>query len=651
LRHPRNEHVDSGVDDVDAGASETPDFSTVDIHVRVNTLLGCLEWKGSWITEERRVFDTVLIGTALALVAGTAVAAGVFEGAEWIRDPVFEGVAAVDIYHKQQDKAPEAGGPENVHTLFRKEVVLEAAPRSAVLHITGDDYYKFHVNGAFVVQGPEPGYPFAHPYYSLDVTRFVEEGVNCLSAHVYYQGLINRVWNSGDNRSEGRTARFVTDGSWRFHRLEAFPAGKTIGYKTQFLENIDMRAMPVGWREGGFDDSGWQAPLVGHQDHVFVEQLTPPLQVFRVEPKVVKRKGDGHYFYDFGTEVVGCTRIRVKGEAGQKIEVRHGEELLEPDTVRYDMRANCLYQEFPILSGNEEIVAFYDYRAFRYMEVLDAPGEPEVWVDARHYPFAPEAVRFGASDTLLEDIWELCRNGVRWGAQGVFVDCPSREKGQYLGDALIAGHSHLVLTGEGSLVKKALQDFQHSQRICPGIMGVAPGSYMQEIAEYSLQWPMVLRNYYLYTGDRAFVEGMVDAAFDDLYGYFARFESEAGLITGMKEKWVLVDWPGNLRDDYDYNYAKERENAVVNAFYYGSLCAAGDVLEGLGRDASVYRAKAERVKQAFLERMFDSRKGLFVDAPGSEHASLHANALPLAFGMVPDEHVAGIVALIFVRDG
>jgi alpha-L-rhamnosidase len=603
------------------------------------------------------VLDTVLIGVAFTLVAGVAMASDVFEGAEWLRDPVFEGVETADIYHKQQVKAPKTSGPRNVHSLLRKEVTLEAAPRSAMLHITGDDYYKFHVNGTFVVQGPEPGYPFAHPYYSIDIARFLDEGVNCLAAHAYYQGLNNRVWNSAENRAgfmlaldvtfdDGRTARFVTDDSWRLHRLEAFPAGETIGYKTQFTENVDMRAIPVGWREAGFDDSSWMAPLVGRQDHVFVEQLTPPLQVFRMEPKVAKRKGDGHYFYDLGTEVVGCTRIRVKGDAGQKIEVRHGEELLEPDTVRYDMRAKCLYQEFPVLSGREEVVEFYDYRAFRYIEVLNAPGEPEVWVDARHHPFAPDAVQFSASDGLLEDIWELCKNGVRWGAQGGFLDCPSREKGQYLGDALITGHSHLVLTGDGSLVKKALQDFQHSQKICPGIMAVAPGSFMQEIAEYSLQWPMVLRNYFLHTGDRAFAEAMADAAFEDLYGYFARFESDAGLITGMTEKWVLVDWPDNLRDGYDYDYAKERENTVLNAFYYGSLCAAGDVLEGLGREASAYRTKAEKVKQAFLERMFDADKGLFVDAPGSEHASLHANAIPLAFGMVPEEHVAGVVALI-----
>ncbi|NIA16255.1 MAG: L,D-transpeptidase family protein, partial [Nitrospiraceae bacterium] len=251
-----------------------------------------------------------------------------------------------------------------------------------------------------------------------------------------------------------------------------------------------------------------------------------------------------------------------------------------------------------------------------------------------------------ASDELLPRIWEMCKNGVRYGSQGGFLDCPSREKGVYLGDALIASHSHLVLTGDGSLTKKTLKDFQLSQRICPGIMAVAPGSFCQEIAEFSLQWPMALKNYYRYTGDRAFIEEMVDAAFDGLYGYFARFEGPDGLLTGMTEKRVLVDWPDNLRDGYDYDYAKERENTVLNAFYYASLCTAAELMQELGRSGADYEARAARVKAAFAERLLDAETGLFVDAPGSKHSSLHANALPLCFGLVAEENVAKVVALI-----
>lgn len=584
----------------------------------------------------------------------------VFGAAQWLRDPVFAGATVMDFYHRDKEKAPEPSGPANVHTLFRKEIEVRGKVKSAFLAITGDDCYKFSINGFRVVQGPESGYPFAHPYYWLDIAEFLEPGVNCLASHAYYQGLRNRVWNSGDNRSgfilcldivyeDGTSERIVTDDTWKCFPLKAFPTGDTIGYKTQFAENIDMRLFPAGWNLPGFDDSAWSKPLIGAQDHVFVKQVTPPLQIVKTSPRTVKKLGEGHYFYDFGQEITGCARIRIKGEEGQVITVRHGEELMGPDSVRWMLRANCNYQEKPILSGREDLIQFYDYKAFRYIEILDAPAEPELWVDVRHCPFDPARSAFQCADKRVENIWSICRNGVQMGSQGGFLDCPSREKGQYLGDAVITGRSHLWLTGDPLLNKKCLYDFALSARIHPGLMAVAPGSFMQEIAEYSLQYPLMLKEYYRHSGDLETVRDIVEGTFEGLFGYFAKYENADGLIENMTEKWVLVDWPEGLRDDYDYDYAKERANTVVNAFYYGALRAAAELDRALGRDGAAYDARAEHVAQGFAKTLANPATGLYLDAPGSQHSSLHANAIPLCFGLEAGVDRDKLLALIAER--
>ena len=583
-----------------------------------------------------------------------------FSGAEWLRDPRFQGVPVVNVYHRERDKGPEPVGPQNVHTLFRRDITLRDKPKSAVLAVTGDDYCKVTINGFRVVQGPESAYPNVHPYYLLDVGEFLEKGPNCLAAHAYYQGLINRVWNSGDGRAgfmlaldvryaDGTGERFVTDGSWRCFALEAFGGERTAGYKTQFLEDIDMRKMPLGWQRAGFADQAWVAPLMGRQDHGFVQQITPPLQVYTVKPAVSANPAKGRYFYDFGSEIVGHTRIRVKGGAGHIITVHHGEELSGPAAVRYKMRANCDYEEKITLSGRDDTIEFYDYKAFRYVEILDAPAQPEVWVEVRHHPFDPAACEFKSADKNLEAIWTLCRNGVQMGSQGGFLDCPSREKGQYLGDAVITSRSHLWLTGDPTLTRKALFDFAHSQQIDPGMMAVAPGSFMQEIAEYSLQYPLLLDNYHRMTGDTAFVALMLDNTFDPLFGWFAKFENADGLLEGFRkreEKWVVVDWPQELRDGFDYDYAEGKANAVLNAFYYGALRTAASLCRDLGRDGTAHDRHAERVAAGFAARLADPKTGLYVDAPGSSHSSLHANAIPLYFGLTAGADKARMLELI-----
>lgn len=584
---------------------------------------------------------------ALLLLPVMSAPADEFHGAQWLRDPRAAGHQIVDLLRREREKPPRLKGPRNLHTLLRREITLREKPAGALLTITADDYAHFFVNGFKAVQGPEPGYPFAHPYYHLDITPFFDAGVNCLAAHVYYQGLVNRVWNSADNRSgfmmaleiryaDGGVERFVSDESWRCLPLMAFESKETIGYQTQFLENIDMRLVPNGWRMAGFDDASWGRPVAERQDHALVRQITQPLECRRMAPVVAKDLGGGRFFYDFGQVIVGHTRVRAKGPEGHVITVRHGEELSAPDTVRFEMRANCRYEEKPILSGLDETVEFYDYRTFRYVEILDAPAVPEVWVEVRHHPFDQRLASFSSSDGGLEQVWAICRNGVQMGSQGGFLDCPSREKGQYLGDAVIAARSHLWLTADPTLTRKALHDFALSQRICPGMMAVAPGSFMQEIAEYPLQYPLLLREYYWMTGDRDFSEAMVDAAFGPLFGYYAGFENRAGLLEGISrphEKWLVVDWPAGMRDGFDYDYAENRANAVLNGFYYGALRAAAALSRDLGRDGGVYDARAERVASGFASQLADPATGLYLDAPGSAHSSLHANAIPLAFGL------------------
>ena len=588
----------------------------------------------------------------------SAQATAPFWDAAWLRDPVFENVPVIDLLHRQNAKGPETSGPRNVHTLFRKEVYLREQPTLALLTITGDDYYKLYINGQDAVQGPEGGYAFAYPYYWLDVTEFLKGGVNCLASHVYYQGLVNRAFNSGDNRSGfmmrlavtypgGGEEVFQTGLDWKCTTLAAFHGTGTLGYETQFVEDIDMRQIPRGWRSAGFDDSAWAAPLVGRQDHVFTQQITPPLQRYRLDPVVSKDLGGGRYFYDFGKEIVGTTRLRLTGPEGHVITVHHGEELSGPDEVRFKLRANCNYEEKVTLSGEADLVEFYDYRAFRYAEVLDAPGPVEIWVEVRHHPFDEGAATLTSSMPLVEDIWRICKNGVRMGSQGGFLDCPSREKGQYLGDTVIIARSHLWLTGDTMLTKKALKDFADARVIHPGLMAVAPGNFMQEIAEFPLQYPIMLEFYLEHSGDTAFVKKTVEEVFPGLFSYFAGFENASGLLTGLKgEKWVLVDWPANLRDGYDYGYAENRANTVVNAFYYGALTTAARLHARLGLDSKPFEERAERVAEAFATQLVDPATGLYVDAPGSKHSSLHANAIPLCFGLTRGADPEAMIDLI-----
>lgn len=136
----------------------------------------------------------------------------------------------------------------------------------------------------------------------------------------------------------------------------------------------------------------------------------------------------------------------------------------------------------------------------------------------RHYPFVPVKKYCGSNDKI-KAVYKLCSDTLKYGVQECFVDCPTREKGQYMGDVTIVGLAHMLLTGNSDMMKKALENYCESSFICKGLMAVAPSSLMQEIADYSLQFPFQVLSVYNFTHDIDFLKRMYPFIMN-VYNYF-----------------------------------------------------------------------------------------------------------------------------------
>lgn len=564
----------------------------------------------------------------------------------WICDPEFANLVPLQVLHRHLDT--EFVMPfhkeelKNIHTLFRKCISLEKKPEHAYLDITADDYYKLYINGVYVTQGPAQSYPFAYYYNRIDVTEYIQEGENVIAVHVYYQGMINRAYNSGDYR-QGMIAelwadgKLLTDDVWKCKRTDEYGTGNYIGYFTQYEENIDNRKKINGWREKNFDDSLWEnaVPKKEH-DYQLILQPTENLQIEDRYPVSITQTADG-YIMDFGQELTGMFYMKAIGDAGAKIRLLCGEELNEDGSVRSQMRCNCVYEEDWTLDNGENILEQFEYKCFRYVQLIVEAGIKcsDFKVLYRHYPFDENVCQCPSDDELVKNIWEICKNAVKNCAQEMFMDCPHREKGQYLGDQLIEAHSFYYLTKDASLFKKALRDFANSTRICKGMMTVAPGNLMQEIADNSLMFPLQVLLYYRFTEDKAFLKEMLPIV-EGIESFFDAHQNAVGLIENVKTKHNIVDWPANLRDDYDFDVSGvvvgDGCHNVINAQYIGmKLCLEKmkDILE------IPYQNQTDALRRSFIDAFYCEETGLFVDSTVSTHSSLHANAYSFYWGLEP----------------
>ena len=552
----------------------------------------------------------------------------------------FENLKPIDVFHKELSPNPAEKHAEslcNRHILFRKKAVLGKASK-AILKITADDYFKLYINGVYVTQGPPPSYSDHYYFMEIDVTPFLKEGVNTFAVHNYYQGLINRVWVSGDLRSmfwcelylDGKVA-LVSDESWLTATHTGYSSCGIIGYETAFAERYDSSAKEVGFEKELFDDSQWQpASIYKQTDYILQKSPIQPLSVYLKKPIYTERKGEV-LFVDFGQEMVGYLRAKAKGKQGDKVLLRFGEELNPDGSVRFDMSCNCRYEEEWILSGKEDVLDQFDYKAFRYCEIMIPEGASvrDVEMQVRHYPYEKKAV-YETDNEQLRKVLQLCENTIKYGTQEVFVDCPTREKGQYLGDVCVSGRAQCVLTGDTTLIKKAIIDFCGSAFICKGVMAVSTSSFMQEIADYSLLLPALILWVYKRDNDKDFLR-LTFRYITGVYEYFMQYSQEDGLIEGVKEKWNLVDWPDNLRDGYNFPLTKPigyGKHNVLNAFWIGFLKAYQDICEILGEAVNI---AIDNVEKSFINAFYNKETGLYCDSTQKTHSAVHSNVLPLLF--------------------
>lgn len=582
---------------------------------------------------------------------------------KWITTAEFAALRPRNVFHRQLADALEPPDTEHLdrHILFRKHFSLGEKPKKATVFITADDHYKLWINGRFVAEGPAPSYHFRQGYNVLDVADWLAPGENVVAVHTLYQGLVNRVWQSGDLRhgllldlvADGETVA-ASDGTFLAARHSGFEPTGTAGYRTQFLERYDSGAPEVGFERPDYDDAAW-APAVmkADDDHVTRCQASHMLVYETIRPARVE-KGPGYCRLDFGGVYVGYLRLSAKGRKGDRLTVRCGQELLADGAVRFDLRANCRYEEEWILADGESILDWFDYKSFQYAEILLPEGAEITGASllARHYPFEPKTGLNPAfrGDQDLERIWALTLRSQKYGVQEVIQDCMEREKGFYVGDGCYSVLTNLVLTGDDSMVRKMIDDAFASAFITDTLVTCLDCSFMQEIAEYPLMLVNLVLWHYNVCGDRDFLAATYPKVAALLEAYRRAYEKD-GLLRDL-DKWSVVEWPKNYQQGYAIDIAEGKvchpAHVALNAYYLGAVDSANRLAAILGRPP--YRDPAP-LRRAFREAFYLPGRHLFRDGEGTDHVTFLGNVFPFGFGLADDAAFDDAVLALYREQG
>lgn len=427
-------------------------------------------------------------------------------------------------------------------------------------------------------------------------------------------------------------------------------------------------------RTGRYSDS--QSFQVGAPDNYITTANIFELE--EISPKSVEKVATNTWLVDFGKAAFATMSFNYPNSKKETIIVRIGEQLKD-GRINSDPQGSIRFEEVEIAVSPGQTEYFLDLPKdkrntgpaavalpdsfpvllpFRYAEIV-ADKKPERPTQQAYFSFFDKSQSsFSSSDTILNQVWDLCKYSMKATSfAGIYVD-GDRERIPYEADAYINQLSHYAVDWEYPIARRTIEYFMENP--------TWP-------TEWQLHVALMFYEDYKYTGNTELIEKYYDELKHKTLMELAR---EDGLVSsanatpefmkklGFKDPEIkmkdIVDWPPAQKDTGWKLATAEGErdgfvftpiNTVINALYFRNLEIMGEFARLLNRndEAREYELMAIKVKKAVNEKLMDPDKGVYLDGEGAGHSSLHANMMPLAFNMVPEENVAAVVDFIKSR--
>ena len=549
---------------------------------------------------------------------------------------------------------PPASQPKPLDEPYvRREFDLAAIPTSALATVNVMGFYELYVNGKKVgpnVMGPAlSDYQKRSLYETYDLATYLRKGRNCiglwLSRGWYLKYKIDRKPNPSvqhntaiarmqlDMMVAGQPLRIATDGEWRCKASGRSMLGPWLWNKMGG-ELVDARQDDPRWSDPEATNGDWYpvkevaAPAIPAD-----AQKCPPMRVLKTIPAISCTKlADGKYQLDFGTQLTGWLKLRVRGQAaGDTIAIQYADKLERLQTYNQMDRFICAGKTA------EEFCSKFNYHGFRWAIIEGLTAAPEL-VDAEAQSIGTDFETrggFECSSELLNRMHEVNLWTIRSLSQcGYLSDCPHRER---------LGYGDGQVSIESCMMNFMMQPFydKWSTDWCDGAdpdTGYIPHTAPQGIGGGGPAWggaaqALTWRNY-LYYQDTSILTRNLEAC----RGHIAAIEAHAkdGIVRnlGGTGAGFVGDWVAPGRGMDTNNRPPPNAAALFNNCYLIYLreqwAQMADVL-GRHDEAKSCRAESKRLRPLIHAAFYDKDKQLYALDEQSYYL------MPLMTGVVPEE--------------
>ena len=527
-----------------------------------------------------------------------------------------------------------------VWAAFSKDIELSKDELDATFDISCDTYYWLWINGEEIVwEGclkrgvtPEDGF-----YDRIEIKNKFKAGKNNVSVlvrHLGDDGFSHKDSGRGGLVIEGNIGeeKFVTDGTWKAKKF-------AYDYSAlDFLKNLNFRLSEKGSTVNGEEYTEfWKENANGSWDNAVVIDGETSRKTFGnsyLNPLPQKKTGDIVYFDLNGVNT----------------------DVSKKATLTFDLGVNtqfCPYFEFEADKKGRKVTYYTENKKLNYKNVYKSKkGENEfldfAWINGEkltvvlekgikikkigYRPTGYNAERtatFSSSDAELNALWQKAANTLLVTMRDSYMDCPDRERAEWIGDAVIESEmSFYALSPESAaLFRKAIvtsYGWRHADGVIQTVVPDGVNAY--ELPMQNLAFLVGCVNYVEYSGDESVIPMILAMA----ENYLPLWKTKDGLIVHRKGSWDWGDWGKNVD-----------VAPLENAWYYLALSRLSTLTDENSDFAGFCKERMQNISSNYS--IYYTSRGI---ASGKKTDD-RANAVAVLAGLYREEDKETIINALF----
>lgn len=415
---------------------------------------------------------------------------------------------------------------------------------------------------------------------------------------------------------DGTEEVIATDESWSVRTGQ-------IRYSEIYMgETIDTNAPDI--REGKVS----AVPEAVFRPTALTPQLNEPVRVDeRLKAKRVFTDPKGNILVDFGQNLTGLVEIRIRGEKGQKIIVRHA-ETLDQDGVFYpDTLRTAKSEDTYILNGEEQVLMpHFTFHGFRYaaVEGIENP-RPEMFTACVMHSDMRKTGEFHCSNEKVNQL----QSNISWSLRDNFFDipsdCPQRdERLGWMGDAQVFSWTAAFNRETALFFTKWMRDISAASSLERGVPHIVPdiqGTYSSAAwSDAAVIIPWVV--YQMYGDTRILEESW--KCMHEWVDYIHNHVNENGL---WMTNYQYGDWLALDREMGDKSVGATDVYFVANAYYIYVTELVAKTAHVLGKygEAAYYEVLREKTLDSFRKEYYTARGRIVSETQTACGLSLYFN--------------------------